>query len=465
MSNGIKKYVCFVRGVHCPSCSVIIEKKLKEIENVESVNLDRDGSRLCINYSGEKKLTAEKLNNIFKKENYLFSEKPILKIKKIGDSLFPLLIGVLIVVSFLSLKSSGLISGIEVDRDSSLSMLFIFGLVAGISGCSTLVGGIILSMSKRWTALSSAESSFKDRFMPYLSFNLGRIIAYSLAGAFLGLIGREINFSPRVGSLMVVAVSLIMIISALQMLEVSWLEKFRLRVPNFLRKFLTAKEEKRKPLSPFLIGAGTLFLPCGFTLTAQGLALISGSIERGFLITTLFALGTLPSLLAISFGAAKIMSKREYAKKFMQSAAVILIFFAIYNINAQLNVFGMTSFEDLFDNQKPTVSSDKKEKKLSEDKNLPPIVDGKQLVKMEADGHGYRPNNFKVKAGIPIRWEIFDKGADGCTNAIISEDLFEGQIKLKKGQTSVKEFTIEKPGKYKFSCWMGMVYGSFEAIK
>ncbi|OGZ35944.1 MAG: hypothetical protein A2V60_01530 [Candidatus Portnoybacteria bacterium RIFCSPHIGHO2_01_FULL_39_19] len=83
---------------------------------------------------------------------------------------------------------------------------------------------------------------------------------------------------------------------------------------------------------------------------------------------------------------------------------------------------------------------------------------------MNASASGYKPNYFKVKAGIPVRWEITDTGTSGCTNAVISRNLFDGQIDLNPGQVSVKEFTPEKAGKYKFSCWMGMISGVIEVV-
>jgi len=42
--------------------------------------------------------------------------------------------------------------------------------------------------------------------------------------------------------------------------------------------------------------------------------------------------------------------------------------------------------------------------------------------------------------------------------------LFSEEIALTPGQTSIKEFTPIKPGKYKFSCWMGMVSGTIEVV-
>jgi plastocyanin domain-containing protein len=83
---------------------------------------------------------------------------------------------------------------------------------------------------------------------------------------------------------------------------------------------------------------------------------------------------------------------------------------------------------------------------------------------MSASSNGYTPNYFKVKTGVPVRWEINDTGTSGCTNAIISRSLFDGQIDLTPGTTSVKEFTPQKAGKYKFSCWMGMISGTIEVV-
>ena len=83
---------------------------------------------------------------------------------------------------------------------------------------------------------------------------------------------------------------------------------------------------------------------------------------------------------------------------------------------------------------------------------------------MEASASGYSPDSFTVKAGQPVLWEIKDTGTSGCTNAIISDTLFDGQISLTPGTTTTKEFTPTKPGRYRFSCWMGMVTGVIEVV-
>ncbi len=42
--------------------------------------------------------------------------------------------------------------------------------------------------------------------------------------------------------------------------------------------------------------------------------------------------------------------------------------------------------------------------------------------------------------------------------------MFADEIPLSPGKVSIKEFTPDKPGKYKFSCWMGMVSGIIEVV-
>ncbi len=202
-----------------------------------------------------------------------------------------------------------------------------------------------------------------------------------------------------------------------------------------------------------VMGALTFFLPCGFTITSQSLALISGNWFQSGLIMFFFALGTLPALLLIGVSSVAYTQRPHFAGQFMKIAGVLVLFFAAYNINSQLNVLGLPSLSDL---NSSAIGS------RSVSDGFPPIVSGKQIVKTDALAFGYEPNLIKVRVGIPVRWEITDLGTSGCTNAIVSRGLFEGQIDLVPGETSVAEFTPETAGKYKFSCWMGMVSGIIE---
>jgi sulfite exporter TauE/SafE/plastocyanin len=340
-------------------------------------------------------------------------------------------------------------------------------------------------MSKQWKESYSTNDSTIKKLEPHLIFNLGRLISYGFFGAVLGGIGREIRVSQDFAPILIIAVSFIMVALGLQLLGVKAFRKFQITMPKFITRSIADERNFKGKYMPFVLGALTFFLPCGFTLAVQAMALISGSIFQGSFMMMAFALGTMPTLLFIGLSAVKFSSNPKMENTFGKIAAILVIFFALYNFNAQLNVLGYTSLSDIkigvSDDSGSTVckttacdidkafgSSGKKnipEQVNNVSGELPPIVDGKQIVRMDASASGYAPRKLKAKVGIPVRWEITDKGTSGCTNAIIAKDFFDGQISLTPGKTSVKEFTPTEIGIYKFSCWMGMVSGTFEIVE
>jgi len=282
-------------------------------------------------------------------------------------------------------------------------------------------------------------------------------------GAALGAIGSELNLSLKFGPIIVIAVSVMMFFLAFQMFEFKAFIKFQFTIPKFITRFIANESNFKGRYMSFSMGAFTFFLPCGFTITVQGLALISGSAIQGGLIMFSFALGTLPMLLFIGLSSIKFLQMPHLSERFLKISGILVIFFALYNINFQLNVLGISSLSDLGIDS--TQSSDiNKNISSKNEEGLTQIINGKQILKMEGSSSGYSPNYFKVRAGVLVRWEITDTGTSGCTNAVISKSLFEGEIPLTLGQTSIKEFTPEKPGKYKFSCWMGMISGIIEVV-
>ena len=376
----------------------------------------------------------EKLNKIFRENGYIFSSQPFQKESFSKNNIAAaIIISAAIIAGIVLIGKTGISSFININAKSSLFAFFLFGLTAGFSTCAALVGGIILSMSKQWNGPR-----------PHFLFNFGRIVSYVFFGALLGVVGNKLQFSFESTSFLVIAVSVLMIFMSLQMLGVRFFQKFQIRMPKFLARYAT---EHR---APFLMGALTFFLPCGFTLTTQGVAILSGNALQGGLIMGIFSLGTLPSLLAIGLSSAKFSSTPRWSELFLKVAGIVVLFFSLYNINAQLNVIGASSLSDLgsASNQYPVVSSQNQ--------------DDAQIIKMTASFAGYEPNYFKVKAGVPVRWEINVKDVSGCTNAVIARGLFDGEIELTPGEIAVKEFVPQKTGRYKFSCWMGMVSGIIE---
>ncbi len=463
MPQEIKEHIYYIRGMHCASCEVLIEKKLLTFNNIRSAEASLGKGTIVVEYIHDLP-NIGKINQIFERFGYTFFNHPPENRKEneseeSSGGLLNYLIPIIIVVFlFYFLPKTRLASLISVSSSSSLAAFFAFGLLAGLSSCAALVGGLVLSMSKQWNELHSNEDALSKKFQPHFLFNTGRIISYALLGGLLGLIGSSLKLSASFSSVLVILVSILMVALALQMLGVKTFQKFQISAPKFITRYAADETHFKGKYMPSIMGALTFFLPCGFTITAQSLALLSGSPIQGTLIMLFFALGTLPMLLVIGFSSVKFLSKPEHSTQFLKIAGVLVLFFALFNINSQLNLLGFSSISDIKKNNSPAQTSG------AQAADLPPVIGGKQIVKMDASSYGYSPNYLKVKAGVPVRWEITDKGAGGCTNAIISRSLFTGTIDLNPGETAVKEFTPKTPGKYKFSCWMGMVSGTMEVI-
>ncbi|MDP3004235.1 MAG: sulfite exporter TauE/SafE family protein, partial [Candidatus Azambacteria bacterium] len=253
MNKRTKERTYYVSGMHCASCEILIEKKLLESGNIKSVEASTTKGEALIEYEGERP-TLERLNEIFKREGYTFSDQPREAINgfKPREFFITIGIGLLIIIGFIGLNKMGLSGLINVSSKSSLPMFFVLGLIAGISSCAALVGGIILSMSKQWGELYSDADSTWKKIQPHLIFNTGRIISYGVLGAVLGAVGSKLNFSLNFGPILVIAVSMMMIFLALQMFGFKAFRKFQFTMPKFITRFIANESNFKGRYMPFL---------------------------------------------------------------------------------------------------------------------------------------------------------------------------------------------------------------------
>jgi len=82
---------------------------------------------------------------------------------------------------------------------------------------------------------------------------------------------------------------------------------------------------------------------------------------------------------------------------------------------------------------------------------------GYQEVDIIVGQNRYTPEEITVKAGIPVKVNFKKAYNGGCLSSLVIKD-FDIRQELKKGITTV-EITPNKPGKYPFTCGMGMFGG------
>lgn len=456
----MNKCVFHVNGMHCASCELLIEKKIIALDGVQSVDASTNKSQVVIEYENGRKPSAGKLNHIFSSDNYSFSEsneKAVSEKINWNDYLNSGVIAAVIIIAFIVLNNAGFAGLVNISEKSSLPVFFFFGLLAGCSTCAALVGGIVLSMSKSWKEQYSGSDK-KDSLIPHLLFNAGRVISFTILGGVLGVVGSRLQLSFSFTSILVFLVSIMMIFLGLQMLGI---KSLTFSLPKSVSRFSSNEKNFSGKYAPFLMGAATFLLPCGFTISAEGIALLSGSAVGGALIMLMFVLGTTIPLLLIGLSSLKFFENKTLAGNFSRVAGILVLFFALFNINNQLNFWGLPSLNNL----KYVVNgSSNSVPNNSTENDLPPLENGKQILKMSANAYAYSPNVLKVRVGVPVTWEITDTGTSGCTSGLLARDFLSEPIQLTPGKTSTVQFTPQTKGTFRFSCWMGMVNGTIEVI-
>jgi plastocyanin domain-containing protein len=85
---------------------------------------------------------------------------------------------------------------------------------------------------------------------------------------------------------------------------------------------------------------------------------------------------------------------------------------------------------------------------------------GVQEVTVTVDG-GYEPSQIVVQAGQPVRLNFYRRDPSSCLEEVRLPDFHIAQ-QLVLNQTTLVEFTPDKPGKYEFACGMNMFRGVIE---
>lgn len=219
------------------------------------------------------------------------------------------------------------------SEDMGLFAAFVLGVAASFSSCLAVSGGLALSVGSKYAAEGR-------RVMPPLYFHAGRLCAFLLLGGLVGKLGAYLQPSPEFSAGLNFIVALAMITMGLSLLDMLPRINFSLssllcRWPH-LNNFLGHGNFRAMP---FVLGAVTFFLPCGFTQTAQMFAAVTGSFTAGAAIMFAFALGTLPVLAALSF--MPNLPFRAVNGVFFKTAGLVIIAFATFNIVAALRVAGV----------------------------------------------------------------------------------------------------------------------------
>ena len=101
----------------------------------------------------------------------------------------------------------------------SYGLVFLIGLVASVSCCMAVTGGLLVAVAANTTNNRRPHSHAADEAASL--FQCGRILSYTLLGGAVGALGSTLTLSPEVNGILTIAASAIMILLGLQMLGLS----------------------------------------------------------------------------------------------------------------------------------------------------------------------------------------------------------------------------------------------------
>ena len=452
----MQKIIVPINGMHCRSCEILVEDKLSEISKINKIDVNCKKGVADIYYESQKPNMAE-IEKAIREAGYtvgVAEKKPLLSrsandYKDLGIA-FLFLFGIYLIAKNLGLADIGVSSA---SNPSSLGVVFLVGITAGISTCMALVGGLILGISARHSE-KHPQASAAQKFRPHLFFNAGRIAIYALLGGLLGLIGSSFQLSGVILGILTIAVGIVMLSLGLKLIGIfPRLENGGITLPKSISNALGIKNHTKEysHKNSFIMGGLTFFLPCGFTQAMQLYAVGSGSFTQGALIMGIFALGTAPGLLGVG-GLASVV-RGIFARRFFKFAGILVIFLAMFNI---ANGYNLTGLQILTNNKQQTTNN-----KQVSDPNVT-MENGVQVVRMKEIASGYSPNKFTIKKGVPVKWVIDAQAPYSCASSLVVSSL-KIQKTLKAGE-NVIEFTPKETGKIPFSCSMGMYTGAFTVV-
>lgn len=341
----------------------------------------------------------------------------------------------------------------------NLLTVFLTGLLTGGLTCLAVQGGLLAA-----TLAQREQDRLKEGLekggnaLPIIFFLTSKIVAYTILGFLLGWFGSFFKLSITFQIILQTTIAIFMIGTALNMLNIHPLFRyFVIQPPSFLIRLLRNQSKSQDFFAPALLGAFTIFIPCGTTQAMMALAIGSGNSIYGALIMFIFTLGTSPLFFTLGYLASKLGSVFE--TKFVKIAATAIILLAVFNFNSAVALSGSKlTLENIAREIYCTAFAFCKTNDVAAAGNTV----SEATINFERDS--YNPDYIKVKAGSQVTLKLVNKSGYGCIQAFTIPQLNYQKV-IPPGESDTIEFTApSKPQDIAFMCGMGMFRGVIKVI-
>jgi uncharacterized protein len=374
----------------------------------------------------------------------------------------------------------------------NLFIIFMTGLTTGGLSCIAMQGGLLASViaNQKEQELADIESDEnlpqlkisrqerrrqkyldtlkKNKFtlksfdqldwLPVAMFLGAKLISHTILGFLLGALGSVMTLSlgARLGFQIFTAA--FMFGTAMNLMDVHPIFRhLAIKPPKFLQKMIRNTSKSQALYAPAILGLMTVFIPCGVTQAMEVLAINGGNPIYGAMIMFAFVLGTSPLFAVLGVATAKM--SEGWHQKFTKIAAYSLVAMAIYSVNGVLLVVDFPITLNRIVRPVTWFFSDERFAEAS----LATVANGVQQVAIGVENRGYNPSYVQVQSGVPVELTLTSNGTYSCALAFVFRE-FGISTFLDATDQKTFTFTPTKPGKYTYSCSMGMYSGVMEVI-
>ena len=339
--------------------------------------------------------------------------------------------------------------GGEMDG-SNLLLVFLTGLTTGGLTCLAIQGGLLATaVAQREAAPVQGTSVLEGHAGPIIMFLAAKLAAYTVLGALLGLFGSLIGLSPTLTAWLQIVVAVFMLGVAGQLLNLHpAFRYFSVQPPRFVQRWIRRESKSGSLLTPAMLGAMTVFMPCATTQAAMIAAMGTGRPVAGAMVMFAFVLGTTPLFFGLGYLATRLGQTMQ--GWFTKLAAAMIIVLAFVTLTSGLSLLGVP-----VPNLSPTA--------WASSAVVAVRTSGVQEAELRAEPTAYVPNQIQFKVGSPARLKVVTGERRGCTSSFVIPSLGVHKI-LNKNDQVVIDIPTDQPRRIPFTCSMGMYRGVIEVM-
>lgn len=319
----------YVKGMHCNACTLLIRETVSEIEAINDVQVSLKSQTIELIHTDENMSNEDLsalLNPLLQWYGYTVYPEPPVSIINWWEYALAVVLSWTLIFGFLQIQDLWLLQMLN-GTTRTFGTSFVIGLIASVSSCLAVVGGVVLGLG---TVYANSKS-----FLPQSLFHVGRLAWFFLLWGVLGSIWSAFQLSPIVSIILNMIIAVVLLVLWMNLL---WLIRGGMTFGWGIFKRFSGHENDI--VGPLLIGVGTFFLPCGFTQSMQVYTLSTGGFLTGWLTMLSFALGTLPVLLLLSVTGKSIQQSKS-SWLFFKTIGIILVILALYNFTSSLVALGI----------------------------------------------------------------------------------------------------------------------------